>query len=110
VNWRRVPDEGAYEAAVASTALRAAGVTDGTRAALTVDHASDWRAADMSGMLLQGVTDVFVPESVTRGHRALLARLGEIATGDPEDLSLLRLRPDRIVWWRGWTSGTVSRS
>jgi hypothetical protein len=117
--WRRVAGEGAYEAAVATAALQATGGIDGGRAALTLDRASTWRAADMAGMLLQGAADVFVPAATARGRRAMLGRLGEIAAHVPrpshpvpddlEDLSLVRLRPERIVWWRGWTSGTVSR-
>jgi hypothetical protein len=119
VAWRRVAGEGAYEAAVATAALQATGGIDGGRAALTLDRASTWRAADMAGMLLQGAADVFVPAATARGRRAMLGRLGEIAAHVPrpshpvpddlEDLSLVRLRPERIVWWRGWTSGTVSR-
>jgi hypothetical protein len=108
--WRRAGGEGAYEVAVPTAALASAGADDGAPAAIAVDRASTWRAAQMVGMSLAGPADVFVPEAVGRGRRAQLARLAEITTDvAPEELSLLRLRPERVVWWRGWASGTVSR-
>jgi hypothetical protein len=103
VDWRRVTTEGAYDVVVPIEALALAGVRRETRAALTIDHASTWRAADMVGMLLQGRAELFSVRDTTRGRAALRARLGS----DDPALALVRLRPDRAIWWRGWESGTV---
>jgi hypothetical protein len=95
VGWERVASAGAYVARVPAAARDLAEVALGRRAstgvpaALTVDHASTWRAADMTGMLLQGRAE----------------RLDEPAEGG----RAIRLRPERIVWWEGWRSGTVAR-
>ncbi|HEY3211483.1 MAG TPA: hypothetical protein VGL18_17145, partial [Actinomycetota bacterium] len=53
-------------------------------AALTVDRLASWRAAEMAGMLLQGEA--------------------ETAPSGP-GLALVRLRPRRVVWWQGWSTG-----
>ncbi|MDP8955816.1 MAG: pyridoxamine 5'-phosphate oxidase family protein [Actinomycetota bacterium] len=75
------------------------------RAALTVGYASTWRAAEMTGMLLQGEGRLYAPDSVRQGREALRRRLRGTASG-PDDLALVRLRPSRVVWWDGWTSGS----
>ncbi len=93
VGWERVA--GGYRAQVPGAARglvrailgRRAGRA--VRAALTVDQASTWRAADMVGMLLQGRAERF-----------------DEPRGSDE---AIRLRPERIVWWEGWRSGTVAR-
>ena len=37
------------------------------------------------------------------------AREKIVAAGvDRDDVAIVRLRPERFVWWRGWTSGTVA--
>jgi hypothetical protein len=58
---------------------------DAVPAALEIDRASRWRAGEMTGAMLRG-TGV-----VSRGGRS----------------AEVTLTPDRIVWWRGWDSGTV---
>ncbi len=103
VAWRRSGREGAYEAMVSAAWIELAGAGPEAPAALTVDRASSWRAADMAGMLLQGTASLFSPQAGGRGRRALLERLG-----GREDLVLVRIRPRRAVWWKGWTSGTVT--
>jgi hypothetical protein len=97
VRWRRVAREGTYQATLSQAFLELAGVApterrgDTTRAALTVDRLASWRAAEMAGMLVQGEADAFV------------------RTPTPDaDLALVRLRPRRVVWWRGWSSGLVT--
>jgi hypothetical protein len=55
-------------------------------AALTVDHASAWRAAEMTGLMVQGA-------AVTE-------------EGDDGNIGV-RIDPRRVVWWEGWRSGTV---
>jgi hypothetical protein len=101
--WRRTG--AAYEAELAVPILELANVRKDPPAALTVDRASTWRAADMTGMLLQGRAELFSTEATTRGRRALADRIGEVE--DP--MALARIRPDRLVWWQGWASGTVTR-
>jgi hypothetical protein len=109
--WRRNPRQGTYEAVVARRALELAGTGPESRAALTVDRASTWRASAMSGMLLQGGAELFSPEHAVRGRRSLVERLGDDdAEGNAmSDRALVRIRPDRVVWWRGWSSGSVAR-
>src|SRR5438046_7506423 len=52
--WRRAALDGAYEAAVERHLIGLAVAIGTTRTGLTLDHASAWRAADMTGMLLHG--------------------------------------------------------
>lgn len=94
VRWRRVAREGLYEAMVPEAFLELAGAGSPGRpgadgdAALTVDRLASWRAADMAGMLLQGEA--------------------ETASSSERDSALVRLRPHRVVWWEGWSSGSVT--
>ena len=62
----------------------------------------------MIGLLAQGEAEVFDPASVGTGKRAVQARLRSIGGTDVTDLVLLRVEPRRLVWWEGWTSGTVT--
>jgi pyridoxamine 5'-phosphate oxidase-like protein len=108
--WRRLAGEGCYEVAASASALGFAGVRDGTPAALTIDRASSWRAAGMAGMSLSGTAEVFVPERGAKGRLRMNEHLESITTDAPaEQLALVRIRPERAVWWRGWASGTVAR-
>ncbi|HEX8098897.1 MAG TPA: pyridoxamine 5'-phosphate oxidase family protein [Actinomycetota bacterium] len=79
------------------------------RAAITVGHASTWRAAEMTGMLLQGRGTVYAMNSVKEGKDELRRRLrttaGSVASSS--ELALVTLEPSRAVWWSGWTAGTV---
>jgi hypothetical protein len=90
VRWRRVAREGTYEATLPRAFLELSGAAFGGRAraargaALTVDRLASWRAAEMAGMLLQGEA--------------------ETAPSGP-GLALVRLRPRRVVWWQGWSTG-----
>jgi hypothetical protein len=106
--WRRVEPQGAYHVVVPERLLRAAHVGERPSAALTADHASAWRAADMTGMLLQGNAEVFDPRQVERGRAALDRAIEGVAGPRADPQVLIRLRPDRLVWWEGWTSGTVT--
>jgi hypothetical protein len=89
--------------------LRLAGVQADCPASLTVDHASRWRASAMTGALLQGTAAVFVVDGLRSGAgsaSAIVRRAGL----DPGGAALVRLRADRVVWWKGWSGGTVRRS
>jgi hypothetical protein len=109
--WRRNPRQGTYEAVVARPALELAGTGPDSRAALTVDRESAWRASAMSGMLLQGAAELFSPEHAVRGRRSLVERLGDDEAEGVvlSERALVRIRPDRVVWWRGWSSGSAAR-
>ena len=93
VRWRRIAREGSYEATLARAFLEVAGDSGSEGlgekgcVALAVDRLSSWRAADMAGMLLQGPGDAFTL---------------------PDGLALMRIRPRRVVWWEGWSSGSVN--
>jgi hypothetical protein len=97
VRWRRVAREGTYQATLPQAFLDLAGAAaperpgEDTRAALTVDRLASWRAAEMAGLLVQGEADAFVR-----------------APTPHSDLALVRLRPRRVVWWQGWSSGLVT--
>lgn len=129
VRWRRVAREGSYEVVVPLPFLEMAGDSApgrGSRrghpwAALTVDRLAPWRASEMAGMLLQGPAEAFSLPVTSRGSRALRGRLEAVLAGSRptgggneegmkrlEDLAMIRLRPRRVVWWRGWSSGTVT--
>lgn len=87
-------------------ALELAGL-DGPRAgaALAIDRSSWWRARDMTGAMVRGDAEVAVPEALTSGA-ASAARIAR-AAGAAEGEAIVRLRAEELVWWRGWTSGTV---
>jgi hypothetical protein len=77
-------------------------------ASLVVERASRWRAAGMRGALIRGEASVYVPDRLRSGRRTLEAALRDAAVEG--DAAVLRLRTRSVVWWRGWTSGTVGRA
>lgn len=106
VAWARAAGEGAYYAVLPRRCLALAGAGPEARAALVLDRASWWRAARMLGVQVRGRGEVFLPEELRSGRRSLLqraARAGRL----PDDPAVVRLRPGRVVWWKGWSSGTV---
>jgi hypothetical protein len=106
---RRVAKEGAYDAALPTDLFELTGFEGRGRAALTLDRASRWRAADMRGMLLRGPAQAYVPRDVQRGSKDLHARIAHLTRDDVDRTALVRLHPTSVVWWEGWTSGTVRR-
>ena len=95
------PPRRAYEACLPKALLRPARATARPRVGLEVDRPGEWRA---------GADGRHAP---ARGGRGVLARRdarGAAALGErvPPGWALVRLRPSRVVWWRGWTSGTVA--
>jgi hypothetical protein len=109
VRWGRVSKEDAYEALLPRVVFELAAGGADRRAALTTDRSSAWRAAEMTGLMLQGRVEAFALGETSRGLRALRARLARRGGEDIDDPVLLRLRPDRLVWWQGWSSGTTTR-
>ena len=110
VRWRRVAAEGAFDAVAPRRLVDATGAGPDVAAALTLDHASAWRASEMSGMLVRGKAALFAPRETRRGGAAVRDRIRLAGTPDDavEGSVLVRLRPSRVVWWRGWTGGTVA--
>jgi len=105
--WRRVAAEGAFDAVAPRGLIEATGGGPDVPTALTVDHASAWRASEMSGMLARGKAALYAPGETGRGAGALGERIRATDPDAAEDSVLIRLRPSRVVWWRGWTSGTA---
>jgi hypothetical protein len=106
--WRRVATEGAFDVALTRdvAALAETGRPE-VRTALTMDHADQWRASLMRGVLLQGSGAVFDPRAIRSGRRSLQERLRLMAGPSAEDSVLVRIRPSRVVWWQGWSSGAA---
>jgi hypothetical protein len=85
--------------------LALAAAPPGQRAGFVADRASRWRAADMAGILVRGSADSFVLAGLQTGQESLHRRVGDSLPSDP---AVVRVRPEVVVWWKGWTSGTVS--
>ncbi|HXF35743.1 MAG TPA: hypothetical protein VNO17_01010 [Actinomycetota bacterium] len=92
-------------AAVPEPAFALAAAPEEPEAALAVDRASRWRARDMVGFTARGRAAAFVPGRLSSGATSARARLREL--GADVDAVLLRVQPERLTWWRGWSSGTV---
>jgi len=87
--------------------LELAGAGPTARVALAIDHASWWRASGMTGAMVQGEGRFFVLERLRSGARSAAARV-EGAGLRPDGAALVGIVPRRVVWWRGWSSGTVA--
>jgi hypothetical protein len=103
--WRA--DDDGLVAVVPTQGLAFGGAEPSCGAALALDRPSSWRARRMLGCMVQGTAAVFLPSEVRTGRRALAAAIARTG-GDAERTSLVRLRPRRVVWWEGWTSGSTS--
>jgi hypothetical protein len=83
-----------------------AGAAASDRVALSIDSASWWRAADMAGAMIQGASSAFAVDELATGSGSagrLAAAAGAARTGSV----LVRVRPRRVVWWLGWSSGAI---
>ena len=63
-----------------------------------------WRARDMVGAMFQGEASFFVEGEVGSGATSLRGVLGATT---PAGAALVRVRPRRVVWWKGWSSGSA---
>jgi hypothetical protein len=106
VSW--AIEGGAVLVAMPSSLLRFAGASRRTTAALEIDGGSAWRAREMVGGLVAGTTELFDPQELSSGRASALRTLERIRTAEGED-TLVRISPERVTWWEGWTSGTVAR-
>lgn len=100
--WRA--DEHALYAAVPGETLALAATGPDAPAALTVDEAAAWRARDMVGAMMQGTASIYVLDALGNGAKTARTLATEI---DPDAGALIRLVPSRLVWWRGWSSGSA---
>jgi hypothetical protein len=100
--WR--VDAHALYASLPTETLSLAAAGPDVPAALTVDEASEWRARDMVGAMVQGTGSIYVLDEVGSGAKSARSLATEI---DPDAEALVRLAPSRLVWWRGWSSGSA---
>ena len=102
IHWRA--DATTLFAALPAETLAIAAADRDATVALTVDSPSAWRARDMVGAMFQGVAEFFVEGNVGSGAKTMRAILQGLA---PSADALVRVTPRRVVWWRGWTSGST---
>ncbi len=94
---------GALYAALPAETVALAGAGPESAAALTVDRISEWRARDMLGAMIQGTATIFVLDALGSGSKTARVLARSI---DPEAGALVRLGASRVVWWKGWSSGS----
>lgn len=103
VRW--LAETSALYAALPAETLALADAGSDATVALTVDEASPWRARDMAGAMVQGTAAFHVLDALGSGAKAARA----IATAlHPGAGALVRITPQRLVWWKGWTSGSAA--
>jgi Pyridoxamine 5''-phosphate oxidase. len=102
---RRRVEGGSLYAALPAETLALAGVGPDAPLALTVDRASEWRARDMVGVMVQGAGAIHVLDDLGSGAKTARALATSI---DPEAGALIRILPTRLVWWKGWSSGSLA--
>jgi Pyridoxamine 5'-phosphate oxidase len=102
VRWRA--DEVVLYAALPAETLALAGVGADAPVALTMDKASAWRARDMVGAMVQGTGACYVGEQLGSGVKTARALAADMAPGAD---ALVRVHPSRLVWWKGWSSGSA---
>ena len=102
VRW--LADEHSLYAASPAESLALVGAGPDAPVALTIDQPSEWRARDMTGAMVQGEGSFYVLGSVGSGSKTA----GGIAAGlHPGADALVRIDPARLVWWKGWSSGSA---
>lgn len=100
--WR--VEGGALYASLPADTLALTGAGPDAPVALTVDRPSEWRARDMIGAMVQGAASIYVLDELGSGAKTARALATSI---DPEAGALVRLAPARLVWWKGWSSGSL---
>lgn len=102
-----VVDGAALYAVLPAETFALAGVTSSKPSgALGMDHPSSWRARHMVGAMARGDAEIYEIGALTSGETSA-TEIARKAGLDDLSAVLVRLRPRRFVWWRGWTSGTV---
>ena len=75
--------------------------------ALQLDLPSSWRARAMMGVMIRGHGQVAVASGLVSGGGSA-TRIARLAGAEPSNAALVGIRPATVVWWRGWSSGTVT--
>lgn len=102
VRW--LADEASLYAALPSETMALAGAGPTAPMALTIDEISEWRARDMAGAMIQGQGSAYVIEALGSGAKTAKALAAGLHPGAD---ALVRIAPSRLVWWKGWSSGSV---
>ena len=100
-------DGGGLYAAAPSETIGLAAPDRRSAVALQIDHASWWRARAMMGAMFRGTGEVAVVSRLTSGATSA-SRIAQLAGEEASDVALVRVDARSVVWWRGWSSGTVS--
>ena len=100
-------DGGRAYAAAPSETLALAAPTRAPAVALQIDLPSSWRARAMMGAMIRGHGQVAVVAGLASGGGSA-GRLAELAGAEPSNAAVIGIRPAAVVWWRGWSSGTVT--
>jgi hypothetical protein len=102
VRW--LADETSLYAGLPADTLALAAAGPDSAAALTVDKPSAWRARSMAGAMVQGTASLFVLDRLGSGAKTARSIAASVhhAPG-----ALVRIVPHRLVWWKGWTSGSM---
>lgn len=98
---------GSLYAALPAETLALADAGPDAPVALTIDRTSAWRARDMIGAMVQGTGELFTVGGLEKGERSAASVFKAIRPGAD---ALVRITPGRLVWWRGWASGSVPAS
>jgi hypothetical protein len=73
--------------------------------ALGVDRPTWWRAGHMVGAMVQGTGETIVPRRLRSGRRSAAEVVAAVGGHADRDV-LIRIRPARVIWWQGWSSGS----
>jgi hypothetical protein len=87
--------------------LAAAGARPVVPAALCVDRPSSWRAREMVGAMIRGKGRIAIADALESGVRSV-QRLARAAGSNAASSAVVGIGGERLVWWRGWDSGTVT--
>lgn len=104
VRW--VAEGGGVYAVLERDALALAGAKGSPRIAIEIDRPSTWRARAMVGAMVRGDGEIAVASELSSGATSA-TRIARRAGLQADDVALVRVRPRTVVWWRGWSSGTV---
>jgi hypothetical protein len=105
VRW--LAEGGSLYAALPEDTLSLADAGPDAPAALTIDRASAWRAREMVGAMVQGTASLYVLDQLGSGAKTARAIASSI---HPSAGALVRITPSRLVWWKGWTSGSADKA
>jgi len=102
VRW--LADSTSLYAALPAETLALAAAGPDAAAALTVDKPSAWRARAMAGAMVQGTASLFTLDQLGSGAKTARAIAASV---HPVPGALVRIAPLRLVWWKGWSSGSA---